>query len=71
MVLAQDASAAGNGVLVERAGLLVVARGIQVGGEDVGRGESVAVVCAQSVPVEAVRTLDQALGAAGVSRLCW
>ena len=47
MVVAQDPAAAGEGVLVEGAGLLVLAQRVQVDGEVVGRGEGVGVVVAQ------------------------
>ena len=47
MVVAEDPAAAGEGVLVEVAGLLVLAQRAQVGGEVVGRGEGVGVVVAE------------------------
>jgi hypothetical protein len=47
VVLAQDAASAGQGVLVDGAGPLVVTNFVQVEGEAAGRDEGVAVVLAQ------------------------
>ena len=78
MVLAQDPAAAGQGVLVEGAGLLVVTQCGQVGGEVVGRGEGVGVVLAQdpasagqSVLVEGAGLLVVTQLRTGRRRGCW
>ena len=47
MVVTQHPAAAGQGVLVECAGLLILAQLAQVGGEPAGRGEGFGVVVAQ------------------------
>ena len=62
MVLAQDPAAAGEGVLAEGAGLLVVAQRGQVAGEVVGRGEGVGVVVAQDPPAAGEGVLVEGAG---------
>ena len=47
VVVTQHPAAAGQGVLVECAGLLILAQLAQIGGEPAGRGEGVGVVVAQ------------------------
>ena len=47
VVVAEDPAAAGEGVLVEGAGLLVLTQRAQVDGEVVGRAEGVGVVVAE------------------------
>ena len=47
MVVTQHPAAPGQGVLVECAGLLILAQRAQIGGEPAGRGEGVGVVVAQ------------------------
>ena len=47
MVVAQYSAAPGQGVLVERAGVLVLAQLAQIGREPAGRGQGVGVVLAQ------------------------
>ena len=47
MVVTQHPAAPGEGVLVEGAGRLVLAQGVQVGCEPAGRGEGFGVVVAQ------------------------
>ena len=78
MVLAEDPAAAGEGVLVEVAGLLVLAQRAQVVGEVAGRGEGVGVVVAEDaaaagegVLVEGAGLLVLAQLAAGRGRGCW
>ena len=57
MVVAEDASAAGESVLIEGAGLLVFAQRTQVAGEVVGRAEGVGAVVAECGPVVVVEPL--------------
>jgi hypothetical protein len=63
VVLAQDPSAADEGVLVERAGLLVVAQRVQVAGEVVGRAEGLGVILAQDTAITGQGVLVEGAGA--------
>ncbi len=78
MVLAEDPATAGEGVLVEGAGPLVLTQPAQVDGEVVGRAEGVGVVLAQDpaaagegVLVEVAGPLRSSPNAAGRRRGCW
>jgi hypothetical protein len=52
VVVTEHSAAAGEGILLELAGLFVVAQSAQVAGKVVGRGQGVGVVVAQ-YPTEA------------------
>ena len=78
VVLAQDPASAGQGVLVEGAGLLVLTQRVQVEGEVAGRGEGVGVVLAQNpasagqgVLVEGAGLLVAHPTRTGRGRGCW
>ena len=77
VVLPQDPASAGQGVLVEGAGLLVLTQRAQVAGEVVGRGEGVGVVLAQDPAVRArvsssrVRACWESPNLYRTGRGCW
>ena len=62
MVVAEHPPAPGEGVLVQLAGLLVLAQREQVDGEVAGRGEGVGVVVAEHPPAAGEGVLVQVAG---------
>ncbi len=65
VVVAQDLAAAGQGVLVELAGLVVLPQCKEIDGEVVGRFQGVGVVVAQSGAAQVQGAFEQGPGRAG------
>jgi hypothetical protein len=68
VVVAQDSAAVGEGVLLEGAGLLVVAQHVQVECEAPGRGEGIGVILAQQTAAAGEAVLAEDAGLPVVAR---